>query len=384
MELNKKYYIELEVVTPLSVGAGNDEEWVKGVDYIVSDGKVYVIDLHKLAVAGIDLERLSALFLKNDNDGIVKLIGNKIEEVSTYIYDCPCNSDNNIKAFQRSQLHNSPQVAGSSLKGAIRSILFSHLASEEEKQRFRDPREKSKPDDEIFGTLKNKNVFMRFLKVGDFEMPSVKLYNTKIFNLQGYGYNWQGGWKHSGGKRSKTDRRFSPTGFNTLYECAIPGSKGYGTIALASVAYNMQGSLQARANHADKKSKIVNGDIKDLFAIINKHTKEYLEKEREFFATYQAEHSEYIEECIDDLLQMIPADNSYCLLKMSAGSGFHSITGDWKYNDYDRTGIWQKTGKKRYKSRKIVIDGKKFSLMGFVKLRDVDLEDYEAYRDSDK
>ena len=109
-----------------------------------------------------------------------------------------------------------------------------------------------------------------------------------------------------------------------------------------------------------------------------------MEKEREFFATYQAEHSEYIEECIDDLLQMIPADNSYCLLKMSAGSGFHSITGDWKYNDYDRTGIWQKTGKKKYKSRKIVIDGKKFSLMGFVKLRDVDLEDYEAYRDSDK
>ncbi len=61
---------------------------------------------------------------------------------------------------------------------------------------------------------------------------------------------------------------------------------------------------------------------------------------------------------------------------MSAGSGFHSITGDWQYTDYaSQPGIWQdnrNAGKKKYKSRKIAIgssvDKFKFTPMGFIKI----------------
>ena len=35
---DKKYAIELEVITPLSVGAGNDNEWMRGIDYVQKDG----------------------------------------------------------------------------------------------------------------------------------------------------------------------------------------------------------------------------------------------------------------------------------------------------------------------------------------------------------
>ena len=69
---------------------------------------------------------------------------------------------------------------------------------------------------------------------------------------------------------------------------------------------------------------------------------------------------------------MIPADGSSCLLKMSAGVGFHSITGDWQFNDYDETGQWtdfRNAGKKKYKSRKIVEYNHRLQLMGFVRLR---------------
>ena len=52
---NKKYPIELEVVTPLSVGAGNDNDWIRGTDFIQKMGKVYVLDFQKMAASGVDV-----------------------------------------------------------------------------------------------------------------------------------------------------------------------------------------------------------------------------------------------------------------------------------------------------------------------------------------
>ena len=57
---------------------------------------------------------------------------------------------------------------------------------------------------------------------------------------------------------------------------------------------------------------------------------------------------------------------------MSAGVGFHAITGDWQYEDYGQTGTWtdgRNAGKKKYKSRKTADYNDHLQLMGFVKLR---------------
>ena len=130
---DKRYPIELEIITPLSVGAGNDNDWVKGLDFVQKDGKVYVIDVHKVAVAGIDVESITQLFLKYDNDGICQLLGNKIRELSRYVFNLPAKTDNNVKTFLRSQMFDKPLVAGSSIKGSIRSALFNYLRTNEEK-----------------------------------------------------------------------------------------------------------------------------------------------------------------------------------------------------------------------------------------------------------
>ena len=96
---------------------------------------------------------------------------------------------------------------------------------------------------------------------------------------------------------------------------------------------------------------------------------------------------------IENLLKLIPSDNTYCILKMSAGSGFHSITGDWQFDDYsidsislrkngktERSYGFDKMGKlsKSAKSRKIAINGDSLSLMGFVKIRPVSEADIEV------
>ena len=370
---DKKYPIELEVITPLSVGAGNDNEWVKGLDFVQKDGKVYVIDMQKVVDAGVDVEALTALFLKSDDSGISQLLGNKIGELSRYVFDLPAKTDNNIKAFLRTQFYDKPVVVGSSIKGSIRSALFNYLRTDEQK------------NEEVFGIMKDGTDFMRFVRIGDVEMPSTVLVNTKIFNLRGHGADWQGGWKHRSTDKegnSYTDGFFNPTGFNTLYECVAPGNKGLGNISLAANAFSLLEKYgQSKSPYASTKRTLLNEPISSLFQVVNNVTKEYLQKERAFFLKYDADRSEEVLNCIDSLLSMIPADGSCCLLKMSAGVGFHSITGDWQFDDFDKTKFWtdgRHAGKKKYKSRKIAEYNHRLQLMGFVRLHALSQKEVSA------
>lgn len=363
--VNKKYYIRLETVTPSSVGAGNEAEWVKCADYVVHAGKVHVLDLHKIAENGINLDQLSSLFVNRDHDGIVRIIGNRLQEVSHRVFASPCATDNNIKVFERSQLHDLPVVAGSSLKGAIRSALFNYLRDSEQTNK------------EVFGEMKDGSDFMRFVKVGDFEMSDTSLFNTKIFNLHLVDGEWCGGWKHA--LQNGTSNHFNSLGFNTLYECVAPGISGVGSIMLSPEQFLKVKAKGSFMSHAEKKQGVMEGGLFSLFSLVNNYTRSYLSKEKAFFVEYAAERTDQIIDCIDSLLDSIPSDNKSCLLKMSAGVGFHSITGDWQYDDYAETGVHESgrnMGKQKYKSRKVVETADGLKLMGFVRLSEVSEDEY--------
>lgn len=372
---NQTFNIKLTVITPTFIGAGGDKDWKSGVDYIQMDGKVCVLDIEKMVKNHvIDEEKLAALFVKGGKEAaatLSSLIKSKPATLECSLrykpFDSPIDKETKkdirsyeIKSFIRSQFHNVPLIPGSSLKGAIRSVLFKYL------------REKETKDVEVFGNFKNGCDFMRFIQVGDTEINipnhlgnNTVILNTKIFNLQGNGKSWSGGWKHA---FSQTDKFFKPIGFNTLYECVAPGTSGSLVIALKKNAIDLLPiASKAPVLYKEAKKDILS-DITNLFEIINEHTKAYLRKELDFFQKYSAGRTDEINKNIEDLLQRIPEDNNSCLLKMSAGSGFHSITGDWKYEDYDDTGFDYK-GKKRYKSRKIVEYNGRLSLMGFIELR---------------
>ncbi|MBO4379950.1 MAG: hypothetical protein J5784_03000 [Muribaculaceae bacterium] len=374
---NKRYFIKLDVITPLAIGAGGEKDWAKGLDYVEKDGNVYILDLAKMAAAGVDIDRMTSLFLKMDHNGVINLLGNKLDAVSARIFRKPTTTANPIKSFIRSQMNDTPLVPGSSLKGAIRSILF---------ESFRD---NERDNVAVFGELKGGADFMRFVKVGDIEMSQTLLVNTNIFNRHQYGNEWTGGWK----KGNNTNYNFSPSQFNTIYEVVPPGDKGFGTIVLSKglfekfVEFVEEHNRTVRKNekiisipHKDEKRSLLDGGIRKLFAIINEHTRNYLNKELRFFEQLPAERTDEIVNSIKSLLEMIPSDNSSCILKMSAGSGFHSITGDWQFNDYVNTGKWDNEkgphyrGVPKYKSRKIVEYDGKLGLMGFVRLSEIDPE----------
>ena len=75
---------------------------------------------------------------------------------------------------------------------------------------------------------------------------------------------------------------------------------------------------------------------------------------------------------LDELDNLQPNE---CIIKLAAGSGFHSITGDWQYTDYTGGLLDQKNNRDKLakpKSRKIAVtddgDGLFLDLMGFLKL----------------
>lgn len=365
--VNERYNIELEVLTPLCVGAGNDADWNLGSDYVQHKGKVYVLDIKKAVENGVDVDKLSYLLSAPEEDKIIALYGNALEASAKYVFDLPAVTTNPIKSFMRTGLHERPIVAGSSLKGAMRSSLFKYLRTDGQD---------SNPD--VFGTMKDGTDFMRFVKVRDIEMGDTVLVNTKLFNLRkDEDTDWEGGWKKAA---SLTTANYSATGFNTLYECAAPGQKGVGEILLSEKQFSTPPKMQGLYSY-DKRKKVLS-DISIFFAVINANTKSYLEKELRFFKEFTADRSEEVIDCIERLISIIPSDNSYCIMKMSAGVGFHSITGDWQYDDYiDEPGYWtsgKNNGKKKYKSRKIAEYNGKLQLMGFVKLSVISDDMYQS------
>lgn len=354
--INNKYDIDIEVLTPLSIGAGAEKDWVKGADFVVKDKILYKLNLKKMIQNGIDINRLSDVLCKRNNDAVLRLIGNKLDAVTDKEIKYPIESYNDIKIFVKNQMTGRPILLGSSLKGAIRSVLFKYLRG-------------NKCDEKaIFGSSTTGDEFMRFIKISDADFNNTELVNTKIFNLRQNEDKWKGGWKFSG---KQTNEYFQATGFNTLYECIMPSQKGDASIMLTKTTFdNYFSSKDFCVNEINKKREVING-IEDLFDIINKHTKNYLQKERAFFSKYATDKTDLIEESINNLIKQIPDDNTCCILKMSAGSGFHSITGDWQFDDYCNGPLGRKEYKRdgKPKSRKIAINGKSFSLMGFIKLR---------------
>lgn len=369
--VNKKYPIEIQILTPLSIGTGGENEWANGVDYVQKNNNVYVLNMQKIVDAGIEAERLSYLFVNGDTDGIVRLLTGKLDTISDKVFSLSVSSNNPIKTTLKNELYGTPLIAGSSLKGAIRSILFSYFRSDENGKTA---------EEKVFGSLKAGEEFGRFIKFSDVEFHDTQLYNSKIYNLRLSEDNWTGGWKH---EMRKTTGSFISSGFNTIYECVEPGEKGVGTIMLSDKSFDLfHKYVQTEMPYFKKKEKLIHSDIRTLFEIINNHTRAYLHKEKEFFETFSAENSDKIVDSIDELIYKIPTNNSSCILKMSAGSGFHSITGDWQYDDYTDTGEWEASnrnaGKLKYKSRKIILDKGRFDLMGFVQISLISEKEYAS------
>lgn len=373
--VNQKYRIKATVLSPLHVGQGEEKDWVEGIDFLCVDDELCHFNLESLEKQGVSLSDLSNKLVAGDLDGIRRLINPVLDDVCDFSLETPLKKVNRVKTFYFNPLTGSYTLFGSSLKGAIRSALFHYFSTGDQFSTFDKSGHKldgRKLDESVFGSIKNGNDFMRFIRVGDFEFDntSTSLVNTKIYNLYQRGDYWTGGWKHA---FKHTDSSYSETGFNTVYECLKPGESADGVIMMSPCLFQ---KVQAGGFKNEKDSLMSGNCINKLFKIINEATNDYLIKEIAFFKEYdQGEHSDSIIRSLQRYQGIVSSclnsDNASCVIKMSAGAGFHSITGDWQYDDYCDTGFHnsgRNAGKKKMKSRKIACNKGTYSPMGFLKL----------------
>ncbi|OJX88069.1 MAG: hypothetical protein BGP01_07225 [Paludibacter sp. 47-17] len=372
-ELNKKYLLQMEVLTPLHVGAGAEKDWVQGSDFVVHEGKVKVLNLKKVAqFVNVD-DLTKALLEKNSSLLLSKLAGN-LDKCVDAVFDSTYFGTNDIKTCIKNGMSNQPIVPGSSLKGAIRSVLLDVLHTKSQISNAKDNNGRW-TEQVLFGSANKGDEYFRFIKISDAQFEETGLVNTKIFNLK----SQVGGWKH---ERDNTTNKFNHIGFNTYYEIINTGAKSIFSISMATKAFENFGILKFEKN----KQELINNHISGLFSLINSHTKEYLKKENAFFQKYATDKTGRILESIEKLLGEIPSNGEYCILKMAAGSGFHNITGDWQFDDYSINGLDTSkkvsrgllNGQKSAKSRKIaILSDNEFCLMGFVKLKPISEEEFQ-------
>lgn len=389
----------IEILTPTHIGAGKEKEWVKGLDYLYEEAnnKVHIINQNKLFEI-LDQKGILNTYTQKILDNVEKLQDFIIDtqkipyETFTYTdrsFFLPQSPEGEIKTLIRDGL-GKPIIAGSSIKGAIYSILLNHFADKHSKNTSNIEMSKNdfkELENNNFGNLNSNNMLMRFLQVTDAGFEHSKLYFTKIFNLFDGNNDWKGGWKHA--QRGGTNATFKNEGFVVTYETFIPHDYSKCRITFDEKSLDLvvkdkklnenkkdfKNLVPTKINDLISQKNPNHTSLDNLFSIINKHTKEYLETEKIFYQKYSNDKTDEIIEKIDGLLIQLNkcADNKSCVLRLGGGVGYHSITGNWQENKKDHVSAWNDNRNHPFnKSRKVAFETKNedtnFSLMGFVKL----------------
>jgi len=370
--INTIYNCKLEVLTPVHIGAGKEKDWVQGIDYIIDKERIKVFNQEKLYAELIDIQEnnnqtgldiLSNYLTQRKYEDLEKYIKTKIDikKVTLADYDIlgEIKPAGEIKSFIRNGL-GKQYIPGSSLKGAIRSILFNHLY-----KGLKPNGMMQKLENDLFGFIDNN--IMKFIRVYDAEceQEDFEIFNIELFNL----YN-RGTWKSD----YKKGFKISVEALNEKSEANLRINIASGLIDFIK---NKGAMLPRNLTHVIKDK----APLENIFSIINQYSKLYIEKEIQFFESFP--HAESTDLAIEELTKIVNTISKLeksCILRMSYGSGFHGITGDWRLHDHivsidnpdNENWVWNSAQHKKapafYKSRRMIRDFDEPLPMGFVKL----------------
>jgi hypothetical protein len=366
--LNSNYNLTLKVLSPVHVGAGTEKNWQRGIDFVEADGHIYVLQQNKLFEAMSEqlqrdyTHRMGDANFREAEKLIIEHID--LDAVSSPVFEYDGGKLNNeIKTVTRNGMGRA-YIPGSSLKGAMISAIFHYLhyqAGPTKHNRF--------INNDLLGTFAQS--IMRYIRPGDTAELKTEVTNVSLFNLFQKGSDWKSEYKD---------------GFKISMEHFKAGAKGQFRL---SVADGFGGEVKAWGEKIHRPllpkyyDRIVKGEdpLPYLFKLVNDYSFEHLRRERQFFEQYdQAPDTDLIIEEIDRLQARIQAAGTQsCVLRMAAGSGFHGITGDWRFRNHLSTiqqpdpenQTWSQRNRRRepsrYKSRKIMSNGDEL-LLGFVEI----------------
>ncbi len=394
---------KIKILTPTHIGSEN-EPLKEGFDYFTEKGKTHFINWTEI----FKDDRLSYEVEKEIISGFLsdslksELIQSKLTTVKQNL-----SLKGDVREHITNRFTGNPIIPGSSIKGAIRSVLLNWLMEktgekQNAKEKFINKKQESSLQKKFFGVSSDGSDFMRFFQVSDVEFETEPDYiASKVLSLVSLNKGFISKWKHKRTNKDNKDEKFKKEGFTTNYQIIplnstseqlkikwnekqfsnfIKDDKGKFLEKLKLEIVRKEKELEKiKTSYSPDRRKIneINREINDLkslykayqsikefsisklFQIINDYTIAFADKEIKFHTTYnQAEHSDKLISAWQNIKKLAQqaqeAGNNYAILRLGQGSGFHSITGDWQFDTHIITGIKEKDKKGKIINRGVI------------------------------
>jgi CRISPR-associated protein Csm5 len=379
MTENKNNNYRYTLKTPVHVGSG---EKLGKTDFVSGNNQCIVIDIDSL----LDKIKDNKSAINEFSDGDIRidpfLRKYKIKPADVRKYSI--HNPDKINPFNIQEIIKTgmgkPFIPGSSIKGAIRTVLLWRLVSAADEKTVSDlidgivksgiKKEQADSDiDKHFLGRDPNHDFLRGLHAGDveFEISDLNLIESKVLNLTG---EKNFGWKKMG-KNGFTSP--NPNNATSIFSEAVKiGSSSSGRIKIDEFLLNEPACRQALKFSDEKKSLLLS-----LPEQCNEFAKDFINSEIKFYKSCKMEG---MVNFYAEPLNEIPEDNNAFLLHLGWGSGWHGMTGSWidekKIGDIKKRFRLGKSGFPIFpKTRKIVFgNGSPVSPFGWIKIEKVQSE----------
>ncbi|WP_028325143.1 RAMP superfamily CRISPR-associated protein [Desulfatirhabdium butyrativorans] len=352
---------KVTLLTPLHLGDGIKLQ--ANVDYISRNRTIDVIDFDGLAEQLADTPQAINDLSKNIRlDQVIRDYSLSVQPM----YTMKCTSaaiPKEIRSFLKNA-YGEPYLAGSSLKGAIHTALWTGL----DQTNLPSPKAASESDykkgfkksAENLGGRDPYHMFIRPLQISDSNgiapQTAIACEEIKFFNLQ---QGDQPGWKDFGGRNTKNDFR-QTTGMHveTLRTNTILILQAHIDPLLAKDTIRHAAGITRSEDVAD---------FKRMAARIGKHSRRIAERERAFFDRYTPDTRDVVrfyENLINQMDETAKKAGAF-IIRLAWGSGWRGMTGDWIADEdmaFMRENGYVKLGKAGVnvfpKTRRLAIDPK--------------------------
>lgn len=322
--------------TPIHIGSG---EKFSSIDSLPRDDRYFIINIEEV------LDKLK------DNPKALDEFGGRNFNIGDFLRDYGINPDN-VKKYmlgnpQRLLAWNinemvktgfdKPLIPGTSLKGALRTVIFWHLLKDsppKEVENILDnilsnanPNKPGEADNELGRYLFGKNPnydFFRSLQAGDveFEISDIELMDTKVLSVDDRGGF---GWKKMGrGGFNSSD----PSQATSIYcEAISVDATAIGKIKIDK--YLLENSTADKElSFSDRKVHLTN-----LAKNCNNFSQDFISKEIDFFKNCGMHE---MVRFYTNLQEEIPQDNDSFFLHLGWGSGWRSMSGNYLDSNFLR------------------------------------------------
>lgn len=326
--------VKIQTLTPVHIGSGREIQ--SGFEYLYfpQERKVAVLDPEKI-LQHIGEENLHLwVSCIEKGEKITEKLPQLRDKTSAELADRSIASRQSCTKPVREQLRSGGDQAllpGSSLKGALRTVVFGEtmldnpkLAKEKRNLGMVDYRGGFRWSDAplqktLFGQDPNHDIF-RLLQVGDAHFGATEVFKTQIVNLKGKDWVVDKGDKGNG------------ISAEAWIEALPPGAE-----SVAEVRFN-----EMLKSQADKfktfNSNALKLKLPELFRLANTYTKRLVSDEIEYWTT-KADPPEGFDAYVPELKILLETtttcSENECVLRLGWGSGYRSMTGDWQGNMHD-------------------------------------------------